>query len=45
MKLLFLLCVVTILLHTTVKFENRIIHIDVDFNRVVGKIKKLVEKL
>ena len=45
MKLLFLLCAVMILLHTTVKFENRIIHIDVDFNRVVGKIKQLVEKL
>ena len=45
MKLLFLLCAVMILLHTTVNFENRIIHIDVNFNRVVGKIKKLVEKL
>lgn len=45
MKLLFWLCVVVILLHISVKFENRIIHIELDFNRVVGKIKKLAEKL
>ncbi len=45
MKFLLLLGVLMILLHTRVKVENRTIKIDVDFNRVIGKIKSLVEKL
>lgn len=46
MKFLLLsLCVVMILMHTKVKIENRVIKIEIDFNRVVGKIKSTVEKL
>lgn len=43
--LLVILCVVMILMHTKVKIENRVIKIEIDFNRVVGKIKRMVEKL
>lgn len=45
MKLLIVLCVVMILIHTKVKIENRVIKIELDFNRVVNKIKSTVEKL
>ncbi len=45
MKLCLMACVVLVLLHTSVKVENRIINIQFDFNRVVNKIKKLAEKL
>lgn len=43
--LLLILCVVMILAHTKVKIENHVIKVEIDFNRVVGKIKKLAEKL
>ncbi len=45
MKLVFLACIVLILLHTSVKVENRIVNIQFDYNRIINKIKGIVEKM
>lgn len=45
MKLLFLACMVLILLHTSVKVENRIVNIQFDYNKIINKIKRVVEKM
>ena len=45
MKLFFLTCMVLILLHTSVKVENRIVNIQFDYNKIINKIKRVVEKM